>query len=161
MSHMNAVITNEQGLITDPEVITNMLEEVAMGLSPDLQVPPPVFHFMQGQVLEYMPKQWLKASFPVLPEYNNPVSRMQGGLISAAIDNTLGPLAFLVCRAPSVTLSMHLDYIRGIGPGENLIVKAGVVSRSRSNLVLEAEALNERSKLIARASAQFQTIKMR
>ncbi|MCB1140009.1 MAG: PaaI family thioesterase [Leptospiraceae bacterium] len=115
---------------------------------------------MEGRLESYEPGRSLRVSFPVKPEYNNPMHRMQGGMIAAAIDNTMGPLSLLVSRGAAVTLSMNLDYVRGIAEGKRLYVVASVVSRSRTNLIMEAVASDERGKMVARSTAQFQLFRM-
>ena len=82
--------------ITDSEEIGKIMQDGAGALHPDMQLPPPVFLEMQGKFEEYVPGESLTVSFPVRPEYDNPMKRMQGGFICAAMDNTMGPLSFLV-----------------------------------------------------------------
>ena len=145
--------------IRDPEQIYALLKaagEKATGGKMELEIPPAVFLMMGGEMEEYVPGESLVVRFPVRSEYNNPLGRMQGGMIAAAMDNTLGPLSFLVTGGAAVTLSMNLDYVRGIRPGDTLRVTAKVLSRSRTNLIMDAEARDRRGKLVARASTQFQ-----
>ena len=147
---------------TEESEILEQLKAAAVGTqSAGMEIPPPVFKFMEGKLESYEPGNSLRVSFPVKTEYNNPLQRMQGGMIAAAIDNTMGPLSFLVTRGAAVTLSMNLDYVRGIADGKRLFVEASVLSRSRTNLIMEAVASDERGKMVARATAQFQLFRMR
>ena len=74
------------------------------------EIPPPVFLTMQGEFLSFSKKEGsLKCRFPVLKAHFNPYGVMQGGMISAAIDNTIGPLSMLVAP-PSLTRKMEVKY---------------------------------------------------
>jgi len=49
---------------------------------------------MKGEVIDYdMEHETLTNRFPVLAEHLNPYGNIQGGIIAAAIDNTIGPLS--------------------------------------------------------------------
>ncbi len=68
--------------------------------------PPPVFEIMQGEFLSYDLEQTiLIVRFPVLENWLNPYGIMQGGMLAAAIDNTIGPLSragcFCECHPPN------------------------------------------------------------
>ena len=138
------------------EQIGRLLQDGTGKIDPNMMLPPPVFIEMGGTFESYVPGESLTVSFPVRPEYDNPMRRMQGGLICAAMDNTLGPLSFLVTGGAAVTLSMNVDFVRGIKAGDMLTCTASVLSRSRTNLIMDAQAFDGRGKLVARASSQFQ-----
>lgn len=142
--------------MTDPNEIGRLMQEGPGALYPDMQLPPPSFLEMQGAFEVYVPGESLTVSFPVRPEYDNPMQRMQGGFICAAMDNTMGPLSFLVTGGAAVTLSLNVDFVRGIKAGDTLRCKATVLSRSRTNLIMDVEAFDRRGKLVARCSSQFQ-----
>ncbi|MCB1305620.1 MAG: PaaI family thioesterase [Leptospiraceae bacterium] len=144
-------------ILTDPEEIMKLLQG-ANPLPDGMQVPPPVFTMMDGRIELYEQGKRLKAVFPVREEYYNPMNRMQGGMIAAAIDNTMGPLSFLVA-GPAFTLSFYVDFVRGIDASRMLHVEAVVISRSRTNLILEATASDPRGKIVAGASSQFQVLR--
>ena len=144
---------------TEESEILEQLKAAAVGTqSAGMEIPPPVFKFMEGKLESYEPGKSLRVSFPVKAEYNNPLQRMQGGMIAAAIDNTMGPLSFLVA-GPAFTLSFYVDFVRGIDASRMLHVEAVVISRSRTNLILEATASDPRGKIVARASSQFQVLR--
>jgi len=75
--------------------------------------PPPVFALMKGEFVELdLDAGLLSARFPVLESYLNPYGSMQGGMIAAAVDNTLGPLSVLVAP-PNVTRRLEVKYGSG------------------------------------------------
>jgi len=62
----------------------------------DYLIPPPVFVSMQGEFMEFeLDSGTLTTRFPVLDKYLNPYGYMQGGMVAAAVDNTLGPLSMV------------------------------------------------------------------
>lgn len=126
---------------------------------PSVSLPPNCSAFMQGEYLGYESRRMLKISFPVLPEYLNPMKTMQGGFITAAFDNVFGPLSYLAARVPCTTLDLHTNYIRPILQGDSLIVSASVVSRGLSALHVSGEAVNSKGKLIATSTSNMVPIK--
>ncbi|WP_162455151.1 PaaI family thioesterase [Pseudoxanthomonas kalamensis] len=105
------------------------------------QIPPACLLDMQGEFLEYMEGESLRVRFPVLARYANPLGHMQGGFIAAALDNTLGPFSYLIAP-PSATVSLNLQYLRPVTPGETHIeCHARLLERTRNTLHLAGEAL--------------------
>jgi uncharacterized protein (TIGR00369 family) len=119
----------------------------------DLSSQPPCFVSMDGKFTDYESRTMLQATFPVRPEYVNPVGTMQGGFVCAAMDNVLGPLSYVAARNPCVTLDLSVQYVRGANSGETLTVTARVISRSPSHLLMKAEAVNNKGRLVATATS--------
>ena len=114
-----------------------------------LEVPPKAFVDMGGEFVDYQEGQTLSVRFPVKERYQNPMGHMQGGMIVAAIDNTLGPLSFLVAP-PSVTTQLNTSYIRPVtAQDEYIIITGRVLERTRSQLFMMAEVTNAFGKLVA------------
>jgi acyl-coenzyme A thioesterase PaaI-like protein len=116
--------------------------------------PPPVFLDMQGQFLELdLEAGLLAARFPVLERYLNPYGTMQGGMVAAAVDNTLGPLSVLVAP-PNVTRRLEMKYSRPatVEMG-HIVVKARWLDRRDRWLYFEADARSPEGLRLARAKA--------
>ncbi len=126
---------------------------------PDVQLPPECFAMMKAEYIDYESRMMLKISFPVLPEYLNPMKSMQGGFISAAFDNVIGPLSYLSARASCVSLDMHTNFIRPIYAGYLLTITARVVIRGRSTMNIAAEGVNGKGKLVASCSSHLIIVK--
>jgi acyl-coenzyme A thioesterase PaaI-like protein len=105
----------------------------------DYRLPPPVFTTMQGELLEIdLEHETLTARFPIQEAFLNPYGTMQGGMIAAAVDNTLGPLSVLVAP-PNVTRSLEMKYSRPAIPEmEYVVVQGKLVERAEPRLVFEA-----------------------
>jgi acyl-coenzyme A thioesterase PaaI-like protein len=116
--------------------------------------PPPVFTTMQGEFLDFDPEKGvLSVRFPVLESWLNPYGIMQGGMVAAAIDNTIGPLSALVASA-NVTRHMALKYSRAATPDMKYIfVTAHLVEREGRWLTFKAEAQDPQGKRLVRARA--------
>ncbi|WAK02114.1 PaaI family thioesterase [Methylobacter sp. YRD-M1] len=79
------------------------------GPNTGMELPPKIFKAMEGEFLEYVEGQSLTVRFPVKESYSNPFGFMQGGMIMAAMDNTLGPLSLLLLP-PSITTYVNQVY---------------------------------------------------
>ena len=117
--------------------------------------PPPVFIAMQGEFLDYDPRQnILSVRFPVLEKWLNPYGMMQGGMVAAAIDNTIGPLSALVAPA-NVTRHMELKYSRGITTQIGYIaIIAQLIERKNRWLTFRAEVYDPLEQRLAQAKAK-------
>ena len=124
-----------------------------------VEFPPPCFTRMNAEFTAYESRSALTVEIPVSQDMLNPVGSMQGGFITAAIDNTMGPLSYLALRSAASTLDIHTQFIRAVPAGERLRVTARVVSRWPVSLVMEAEVLNSHGKLVARATANALAIR--
>ena len=124
-----------------------------------VEFPPPCFTRMNAEFTAYESRSALTVEIPVSQDMLNPVGSMQGGFITAAIDNTMGPLSYLALRSAASTLDIHTQFIRAVPAGERLRVTARVVSRGPVSLVMEAEVLNSHGKLVARATANALAIR--
>jgi len=115
--------------------------------------PPPCFVTMNAEFAAYESRSSLTVYFPVTEGILNPVGAMQGGFITAAIDNVMGPLSYLAMRSPASTLDIHTQFVRAVTIGDTLTVTARVLSRGPVTLVMSAEVRNARGKLVATATA--------
>lgn len=124
-----------------------------------MQLPPPCFVEMQGEFIHFdADTATLVARFPVQQRYENPMRFMQGGFLAAALDNTIGPLSFLVAP-PSVTSSFNVSYLRPITPEmAHFTVEATVTERTRRNLYFVGKALSPDGKTLAIANAVQQIV---
>ena len=118
----------------------------------DYRVPPPVFIAMQGEFVAFDPEaRELKTRFPVLEQHLNPYGSMQGGIVAAAIDNTLGPLSLLLAP-PNVTRRLQIKYSRPATPDLGHIIVVGrLLDRQGQRLNFSAEVRDPAGLLLASA----------
>jgi acyl-coenzyme A thioesterase PaaI-like protein len=120
----------------------------------DFLIPPPVFEAMRGEIIDVdIEGGTLTTRFPVLEAYQNPYRSMQGGMVAAAVDNTLGPLSMMVAP-PNVTRRLEMKYSRPIMMDLDFITVMGQhVGSEGRNLILKAEVRGPEGQLLARARA--------
>lgn len=118
------------------------------------RIPPPVFEAMRGDFVGFdADTGWLRARFPVLEAQLNPYGAMQGGMVAAAIDNTLGPLSMLVAP-PNVTRRLTVKYSRQVTLEMGQIeVVAQLVEQDGRWLRFRADVRDPDGRILARASA--------
>ena len=137
-----------------PEQILSLLEEKLQEKIHDFEIPPPAFLSMQGEFVEFdLANQALQCRFPVLEIYQNPYGNMQGGIISAAIDNTIGPLSMLVAP-PNFTRHLEVKYKKVISPETDfLYITAQLIEQKKRQLFFQADVNNKDGETFASAKA--------
>ena len=126
-----------------------------------LELPPKVFIDMDGKFIDFVEGESLTARFPVKERYMNPFGFMQGGIIVAAIDNTVSPLSY-VLAPPNVTKEITTIFKRPIKSSEPFIdVIASMLEKTASYIVLQAEVRNQSGKLVAKGTAKCIFVKNR
>lgn len=118
------------------------------------RVPPPVYTTMKAEVISFdQEKSQLIVKFPIEEKYLNPYHALQGGIIAAAVDNTLGPLSLLVAP-PNVTRTLEMTYSRPVTPDMKfIIVEAELIERLEHRLHFKASVRNAEGQRVARAKA--------
>jgi len=141
---------------TFPDALRERME--AAGAA-GLRLPPPVFEAMEGAFLAFdADAARLRVRFPVLERFQNPMGHLQGGAITMAVDNTIGPLSYLVAP-PSATTELTTTYLRPVTAEDAAIeVEAWLVERAGRRLVFDARVTNGAGKTVALARAVCQVL---
>ncbi|MDD5275127.1 MAG: PaaI family thioesterase [Methylovulum sp.] len=126
-----------------------------------MELPPKVFTDMEGEFIDFVEGQTLTARFPNKERYMNPFGFMQGGIIVAAIDNTISPLGYSLGQ-PNITKEISTTFKRPIKTTDRFIeVFASMLEKTSTHIVLQAEVRNENGKLAAKGIANCVFIKER
>ncbi|WP_290699184.1 PaaI family thioesterase [Amphritea sp.] len=137
-----------------PKELLAILEENIKGRIDDIIFPPPVFDAMKGEVISYdAENKVLVNRFPILNEHLNPYGGMQGGIVSAAVDNTIGPLSMLV-SPPNFTRYMEMKYAKVVTPDLGYIyVTARFIEKKKRQLFFEATVEDKDGNKLASAKS--------
>jgi acyl-coenzyme A thioesterase PaaI-like protein len=109
---------------------------------------------MQGEFVQFdLDAGSLTAQFPVLESYLNPYGTVQGGMVAAAVDNTLGPLS-LLHAPPNVTRRLEITYSQPITLDMgHITVSARLLERQDRWLFFRATVRSPEGRRLARAKA--------
>jgi uncharacterized protein (TIGR00369 family) len=102
-------------------------------------------------------KDWTtRVRFDGKPEFANPAGYVQGGFLSAMLDDTIGFLAGMKVapRALPATVDLHTHFLRPVRVGV-IEVAARLANIGRSIIFAEATLYDARGKEAARSSASL------
>lgn len=135
------------------------LEKNFNGRTDEINFPPPVFDALKGEVINYDVKNKILVNrFPILNEHLNPYGSMQGGIVSAAVDNTIGPLSMLV-SPPNFTRHMEMKYGKVVTPDLGYIyVTARFIEKKKRQLFFEATVEDSDGNKLASAKSMHWVI---
>jgi uncharacterized protein (TIGR00369 family) len=145
MNELETLIRQRMEQVTPPDVLEKLV------------LPSPISFVLGVELLEFdesVPS--LRCQYPVNDDHRNPYGYLQGGILAALMDNTIGILGLLVAP-PSVTTQFNISYIRPVTPQETVVqVRAMVTERTRRMLFFHAKALNTAGKTLSMAQATQQ-----
>ncbi len=115
-------------------------------------VPPPVFTAMGAEFLNIDTENaTMTVKFPVPENTLNPFGSMQGGMIAAAVDNTVGPLS-MITGPVNFTRDMTLKYKKPVkGDFDFITVKAKFTEKKGRRLFFSAEVFSPLGELLVSA----------
>jgi uncharacterized protein (TIGR00369 family) len=124
--------------------------------------PPPCGKLLGWKVLEAVPGSGrIRVQFEATDAFTNPMGNVQGGLLAAMLDDTLGP-ALATTFAPdefAPTLELKVNFVRPAKPGA-LFGTGWVVHRGGSVAFLQGELHDAKGDLLATASATARLIRL-
>ena len=81
---------------------------------------PPSSRLLGWHLLDARPKQgWVRIGFDGKPEFCNPAGFIQGGILSAMLDDTMGPAVFVMTegRLYTATITITVNFLAPAKPG--------------------------------------------
>ncbi len=141
------------------QMAEQMLSKIPEEAMSQIKLPPPVFVELGGEIIDVdITAKTMTVKFPVEDRFRNPLGFLQGGILSAMIDNTVGPLSFMIAP-PSVTTQFNTTYLRPVTPQDKfLTVKAECTEQTRRQIFLTGTAYNMDGKTLCIAQATQQVV---
>lgn len=98
--------------------------------------------------------QRIRMEFDVSPSFANPTGAVQGGFISAMMDEAMSTCVIIASNITMTapTLEMKTSYLRRLMPGK-ASVEARILRMGKSAAFMEAECFDGDGKLVAKATA--------
>ena len=116
---------------------------------------PPVAKLLGWQVLDAKPADgWLKLRFDGKPDFCNPAGFIQGGILTAMLDDTMGPAVLVMTEGKSytTTVSLTVNFLASAKPGP-IIGEATVTQLGKTIAFVEGKLTAEDGTLLATATA--------
>lgn len=105
-------------------------------------------------------RETIRIAFEGKPEFTSPSGFIQGGFLTAMLDEAMGSILTAVSKGTQLpaTMSMTIDFARPALPGR-LIGEGRITQKGREVIFLEGKLFDANSKLIARSTACSKILK--
>src|ERR1700730_56428 len=126
----------------------------------DQMTPPPAAQFLRWHMLDARPSEgWLKVGFGGKREFCNPAGFIQGGILTAMLDDTMGPAVFVMTdgKLYTATITMTVNFLAPVKPGP-LVGKTNVTQLGRTIAFVEGRLVAPDGALIATSSASARLV---
>ena len=121
---------------------------------------PPCATLLGWHLLDARPEEgWIRIGFEGKREFCNPAGFVQGGILSAMLDDTMGPAVFIKTdgRLFTATISMTVNFLSSAKPGP-IIGEAKVVQIGKSVAFVEGKLLAEDGTVLATATTNARLV---
>jgi uncharacterized protein (TIGR00369 family) len=121
---------------------------------------PPSARLLGWRLLDSRPWDgWLKVGFDGRAEFCNPAGFIQGGILSAMLDDTMGPAVFVTSdgRFYTTTISLTVNFIAPARPGL-LTAEAQVIQIGKTVAFMEGKLIAGDGTVLATASTTARLI---
>ena len=121
---------------------------------------PPCAQLLGWRFIDARPEQgWIQIGFEGRPEFLNPAGYIQGGILTAMLDDTMGPAVFAMTdgRLYTATIDLTVSFLSPAKVGK-LFGEATVVQLGKTIAFIEARLTDESGALLAKASSSARLI---
>jgi uncharacterized protein (TIGR00369 family) len=121
---------------------------------------PPISKLLGWRLLELKAEEGLiKIGFEGKKEFCNPSGFIQGGMLAAMLDDTMGPAAFIMSNGKQFTptISMNVNFI---SPGRvgSFVCEAKVVQMGKTVVFVEGRLMDGAGILVATATSNSRLV---
>jgi uncharacterized protein (TIGR00369 family) len=121
---------------------------------------PPSSKLLGWHLLDARPAQgWIRIGFDGKPDFCNPAGFVQGGILSAMLDDTMGPAVFAMTdgKLYTATVTMTVNFLKSARPGP-IIGEANVTQLGKTIAFVEGKLMAEDGALLATATVSARLI---
>jgi uncharacterized protein (TIGR00369 family) len=126
----------------------------------DKLTPPPSSRLLGWHVLDARPVEgWIRIGFDGKPDFCNPAGFVQGGILSAMLDDTMGPAVFVMTegRLYTATISLTVNFLAPAKPGP-ITGEAKVTQLGKTVAFVEGRLTAEDGTLLATATTSARLV---
>lgn len=116
---------------------------------------PPIGRLLGWRLIDLKPDEgFIKVGFEGKPEFCNPAGFIQGGMLTAMLDDTMGPAAFIMSEGKLFTPTISLT-VNFLSPGKvgAFECEAKVVQMGKTVVFVEGRLMDGAGTLIATATS--------
>ena len=125
--------------------------------------PPPCAQLLGWRLLDARPEQgWIRIGFDGKPEFRNPAGFIQGGILTAMLDDTMGPAVFAMTKGELFTASIDIN-VSFLAPAKvgPIFGEAKVVQLGKTIAFIEGQLTDADGTLLARATTSVRLVASR
>jgi uncharacterized protein (TIGR00369 family) len=122
--------------------------------------PPPSSKLLGWHVLDARPGDgWIRIGFDGKPDFCNPAGFVQGGILSAMLDDTMGPAVFTMTdgKLYTATITMTVNFLNPARPGP-IVGEANVTQLGKTVAFVEGRLTAEDGTLLATATTSARLV---
>jgi uncharacterized protein (TIGR00369 family) len=121
---------------------------------------PPIAGLLGWSLVDHdAPKGVVRIAFEARAEFLNPAGYIQGGMLAAMLDDTMGPAVLLMTEGKfyTVTIGMTVSFLAPARPGR-MVGEGRVVQLGKTIAFMEADLRDSEGALVARAASQARLV---
>ena len=121
---------------------------------------PPSSKLLGWHLLDARPQEgWIRIGFDGKPEFCNPAGFIQGGILSAMLDDTMGPAVFAMTegRLFTSTITMTVNFLNPAKPGP-ITGEARVTQLGKTIAFVEGKLMAAGNTVLATATASARLV---
>ena len=121
---------------------------------------PPSSKLLGWHLIDARPEQgWIRIGFDGRKDFCNPAGFIQGGILSAMLDDTMGPAVFVMTdgKLYTATITMTVNFLAPARPGK-LIGEANVTQLGRTIAFAEGKLMSEDGTVLATATTSARLV---
>jgi uncharacterized protein (TIGR00369 family) len=121
---------------------------------------PPAAKLLGWHLLDARPAEgWIRIGFDGKPEFCNPAGFVQGGMLAAMLDDTMGPAVFVMTegRLYTTTITMTVNFLSPAVPGP-ITGEATVTQLGKTIAFVEGRLTGNNGTVLATASTSVRLV---
>jgi uncharacterized protein (TIGR00369 family) len=121
---------------------------------------PPSSKLLGWHLIDARPEQgWVRIGFEGKRDFCNPAGFVQGGILSAMLDDTMGPAVFVMTdgKLYTATITMTVNFLAPAKPGK-IIGEATVTQLGRTIAFVEGRLMSEDGTVLATATTSARLV---
>jgi len=121
---------------------------------------PPSSQLLGWHLLDARPEEgWIRIGFDGKRDFCNPAGFVQGGILSAMLDDTMGPAVFVMTDGKlfTATITMTVNFLAPAKPGK-IVGEANVTQLGKTIAFVEGKLMSEDGTVLATASTSARLV---